>query len=494
MFRGGRHVQIKVIKIATILLMVLLSASNSIAVTSLSCNDLEKISSTPTFSAKTVCDSWECYPLTLPGTDISFPVDEGKHDPFFTYPIEWWYVNFQLIGSDTGKEYGAFVAFFKTTQLRVFSISDISSQKMYTNSKFGLILADDDKLGLTFIGCNDDIIYPPQNYQYLPIGEQPIYNQAVLDIMEEQQISIDDFTLEQSVQPLVGGGLLCYDYWHTKTNDEGDLLPFQYELSIAGRAQEEDNGIMQLNVDMHSLKQPLIVGGDGLLELGDGWSYYYSETKVETSGDITVNGVTESVTGYAWIDHQWGEFLDDDFVPVGISITYEWFAIKLDDFRELVIGDTWRRDTGEEAGPFCDGINLVNSDGSLELLEDYTITQLEFWTDELSGKTFATEWEVTELTKQIDLIITADIDNQMMHVTKDPLLLQIVNMILPAGSFWEGSCSVTGTIEGSPVSGKAYVESTHSWDDYNQESLQTLQVTSQSSTLQSNPVSQPSNI
>ena len=120
----------------------------------------------------------------------------------------------------------------------------------------------------------------------------------------------------------------------------------------------------------------------------------------------------------------------------------------------------------------------------------HTITQLEFWTDDLSGKTFATKWKVTEQTKQIDLTITADIENQMMHVTKDPLLLELITMILPAGSFWEGSCSVTGTIEGSPVTGKAYVESTHSWDGYNQPSLNTQQTT----TLQSNPVSQPSNI
>ena len=140
----------------------------------------------------------------------------------------------------------------------------------------------------------------------------------------------------------------------------------------------------------------------------------------------------------------------------------------LDDFREMMTGDTWRRDNGEKDKSYSDGLNYFNSNSQLELLQDYTIEQLEFWTDEVSGKTFSSKWRITEPSKQIDLIITRDIDSQMMHITKNPILLEIITRIFPGGCFWEGSCSVTGTIEGAPVSGKAYVELTHFWNANNQ--------------------------
>ena len=94
-------------------------------------------------------------------------------------------------------------------------------------------------------------------------------------------------------------------------------------------------------------------------------------------------------------------------------------------------------------------VNLFNADCSLELLEDYTITQLDSWTDPVSGRKFATQWRIIGPSKQTDLTITAYYNDQVMR----------------AKCFWEGSCSVSGTIEGTPVSGKAYVELTHSWEN-----------------------------
>jgi len=118
-------------------------------------------------------------------------------------------------------------------------------------------------------------------------------------------------------------------------------------------------------------------------------------------------------------------------------------------------GDSWRKHSGEH----CDThhpMNLFNADYSLELLEDYTITQLDYWTDPVSGRKFATQWRITEPSKQIDLTVAADYNDQVMCVKLGPVLLRC---------FWEGSCSVSGTIEGTPVSGKAYVELTHSWEN-----------------------------
>ena len=97
---------------------------------------------------------WKNYPYHPPGTDIVFPTDEGSHDE--EYKIEWWYANFHLIGQ-SGHEYGAFVAFyqlnstvFENQEVRIFSISDIASEKIYSNAQIGTLTASNDHLDLSF--------------------------------------------------------------------------------------------------------------------------------------------------------------------------------------------------------------------------------------------------------------------------------------------------------------------------------------------------------
>ena len=338
---------------------------------------------------------WHKYPYVPPGTSIWFPEDEGKHNPFLTYPIEWWYVNFHLTGRSTGREYGAMVAIFKDGAMRLFSISDVDSQQTYTHSDLpGILIASTTELDLRY---TDEIGDP--------------------------------------------------DIWRNMTFCTGGLHPYTYRLKVDATAKEDDNP-MELDVIMSSTKAPMIVGGDGLIHVGDDSSYYYSHTRVKVLDDseITVGGLTEKVSGYAWIDHQWGDFLSDD------TKTWEWFSIKLDDLREIMVADVWVN--GELLGSDSSRFNFFNADCSLELSDEYTITPLAYWEDPECEQVFATQWRIQETSKDIDLIVTADYDNQMMQVE----LLEV----FPLGCFWEGVCSVTGTIGGIPVTGKAYAELTHS--------------------------------
>ena len=364
----------------------------------------------------TITPDWKHYPYCPLETSICFPADEGKHHHFLICPIEWWYANFHLTGSSTGTEYGAFVAFFKFPQMRLFSISDLDLQKTYTDAKLGRLIASEGKLDLTFVSLQDGFFSD-----------------------SEQQLS-----METGARQRLRQWLFNYDYWYTKT-DGKNPVPFQYKLLVKGKAKEEDQEMMMLNVDMNCLKPPMLVGGTGFCQVGNDWTYYYIENKIEVSGNITVHGITEAVTGYAWIDHQWGWG--------NFDLTYEWFSIKLDDFREIMVVDSWWRN-GEYYGSLYGGLNLINANYSLELLDNYTITPLDYWTDPVSGRKFATQWRIIEPSKQIDLTITADYNDQVMRW-----------FAVFQRCFWEGSCSVSGTIEGTPVSGKAYVELTHSWEN-----------------------------
>ncbi len=65
-------------------------------------------------------------------------------------------------------------------------------------------------------------------------------------------VSIESDALETGVGRLRGQWLFNYDYWYSKTNGE-NLVPFQYKLIVNGKAKEEDEEMMKLNVDMHCL-------------------------------------------------------------------------------------------------------------------------------------------------------------------------------------------------------------------------------------------------
>ncbi len=437
--------------------------------------------------------SWKNYPYHPPGTAIVFPTDEGAHDTT-QFPIEWWYVNFHLTGQSSGQEYGSFVAFYKiqTTHLenkemRIFSISDIVNKETYTNVHIGTLTASANHLDLGFqyftttCETHEQTLLNAENKNTLPD------NQDISMTTEETQATVNPtnhntlpclmpMETTQSTNTLEHNyteyGInaeeptqLHSDYWYTKANDHG-LLPFQYRVEVTGNSQQ-DHQPMKLAVDMDCLKQPLIVGGDGIVNFGNyDFSYYYSLTKLSVSGEIVVHGFTEQVIGIAWIDHQWGNFINQNPPALGLTMTYEWFSIQLNDHTEIIIGDVWDRITGEKIEySFTDGLNILYSDGFLEILNDYEIIPLDFWEDITDQRFFSCKWRIIEKSKNIDLVITPIFSDQVMRLMEDhPIIQQVLEELFPGACFWEGVCKISGTINGSTVNGKAYAELTHSYE------------------------------
>jgi predicted secreted hydrolase len=413
---------------------------------------------------------WKTYPYEPPESDIVFPDDEASHEQ--AYEIEWWYANFLLTGQDTGNQYGAFVAFYllqneylDNIEIRMFSIADIATSETYTNMKAGWLSACTDHFDLcftSFADYQDFDEYMNQHGHHLDEAKNRLQHDIVTMGKESLNMQvISDDTLYHEPIPV-----FTYDYWGTKLDENDELLPFQYELDVAGKADQGDE-LMELVVDMDCTKHPLLVSGDGYVELGDdGWSYYYTLSELVVTGSLTVDGDTEDVEGIGWIDHQWGDFYNSDPQHQGLCVSYEWFAIRLDNGQEILAGDTWYHETGEKVeDSWCDGLNLLTNGGALELLEDFEIIQLEYWTDPDLEKTYASQWHITETSKPLDLIITPVYPDQMMRLADGwPIVQQILEKYLTAG-FWEGICTVTGDMNGQPISGSAYVELTHAYED-----------------------------
>ena len=91
-------------------------------------------------------------------------------------------------------------------------------------------------------------------------------------------------------------------------------------------------------------KPPALHNSVGYVDFGPaGGSYYYSRTRMALSGTLSVQGQPSAVTGEAWMDHQWG-----NFIAVGAG-GWDWYSVQLDDGQDLtlsVIHDADRKIVG----------------------------------------------------------------------------------------------------------------------------------------------------
>ncbi|MFP5342291.1 MAG: lipocalin family protein [Candidatus Limnocylindria bacterium] len=201
-------------------------------------------------------------------------------------------------------------------------------------------------------------------------------------------------------------------------------------------------GGMSLALDLRATKPPALHDRDGWIDFGPaGGSYYYSRTAMDASGTVVLDGVTSAVTGQAWFDHQWG-----DFISVGGG-GWDWFAVNLDDGTDLTISLV--RDA-DGSYPLIYG-TLVEADGTTRHLERdaFTVEVTGEWSSPATGATYPAGWTIRlpgeSLT--IDLVPTVAAQELDTRATTGVI-------------YWEGSQRVTAERDGRSLGGRAYVELT----------------------------------
>ena len=115
-------------------------------------------------------------------------------------------------------------------------------------------------------------------------------------------------------------------------------------------------------------------GQDGLSFKGpDNASYYYSIPRMVATGWVESNGVAYEVAGNAWLDHEWSTS-----VLAAEYAGWDWWALRLDDGRDLMLFQMRRRDGTVDdynAG------TLIESTGQARTLnaDDFRLHVLERW-------------------------------------------------------------------------------------------------------------------
>src|SRR5919108_4337013 len=102
--------------------------------------------------------------------------------------------------------------------------------------------------------------------------------------------------------------------------------------------------VVGLAIDLRLMtdKPPILHGDGGLSRKGPepgNASYYYSFTRMAATGTVRVGAETLDVSGRAWMDREWStSALGPDLAG------WDWFAIQLDDGRDLMFYLLRRRD------------------------------------------------------------------------------------------------------------------------------------------------------
>lgn len=259
------------------------------------------------------------YPAVHPGHRLEFPRDHGAHPQFRT---EWWYVTGWLTTAQ-GKELGFQVTFFR--------------------SRPGL---QED---------NPSRFAPKQ----LLFAHAALADAAHGRLRHHQRSAREGFELAYARK---GDTEVRLGDWHLIHRNG------KYRARISAS---------DFSFDLHFAtdQRPLLQGEAGYSRKGPQVkqaSYYYSRPQLSVSGNVVVDGRVESVSGQAWLDHEWSsEYLAAE------AAGWDWAGINLDDGGALMAF----RIRNAADGKFWAGGILKAADGTAKRLarEEVEFIPIRSW-------------------------------------------------------------------------------------------------------------------
>ena len=221
-----------------------------------------------------------------------------------------------------------------------------------------------------------------------------------------------------------------------------DLPTADWRMSGDGETYHLSFGTGDYTVELEAVSQKpaALHYGTGLVDLGiAGKTYYYSRTRLETSGTVSVSGLSHPVTGVSWMDHQWG-----DFTVRGIG--WDWLSLNLDDGSDLMVSVVWEQDEQEPIGSY--GTYLPADSEPLHLSGgDISLRSTGTWDSAVTGAEYPMSWTLRIDSLDLDLTLTPSMEEAEFALTT---FIPVV--------YWEGSVGAAGTRNAAPLEGRGFVE------------------------------------
>lgn len=320
---------------------------------------------------------------------FAFPADHGPHQE---YAVEWWYYTGNLDAAD-GRHFGYELTFFR-------------------------------------IGLAPQL---PKRASDWATANIFMANLALTDVAAGKFYAFERFS--RGAAGLAGATSEPFRVWlegWSASSSDPQALPMRLQAA---------QGDIALDLVLQQGKPVVLQGDHGLshksAEPGNA-SYYYSLTRMPTSGMLTVRGERVPVSGLSWMDREWSTS-----ALSANQVGWDWFALQLDDGRELMVYRL-RRSNGID--PASSG-TMIAADGTSQPLaiDDVQITALNEWRSPHSGAAYPSGWRLEIPDAAINLTITPYLADQELPVS-------VV--------YWEGAVRIAGSAGGRAVRGNGYVELT----------------------------------
>lgn len=332
------------------------------------------------------------FPLARQVREFSFPDDHGPHPK---YRNEWWYVTGNL-DADAGERFGYELTLFR------FALAPELTMQVEAGSKW--------RTNQVYIGH-----FAISDVEENKFHVAQRYSRGGADLAGSQsepfRVWLDDWSIET-------------------VGDESQTWIL--------RAQEDD---IAIEVELNPLKPPVLNGQSGLskksAESGNA-SYYYSMTRLQTDGSISIGEDSYKVSGMSWLDREWGSS-----ALSGDQVGWDWFALQLSDGSDLMFYNLRRNDGSQDVHSAG---TLTNADGTSRYLSpaDIEIEVLDYWDSEEGGR-YPMAWSLQIAEEYLALEIKPVMANQELSTLV---------------RYWEGAVDVSGKSRGAAISGRGYVELT----------------------------------
>ncbi len=235
--------------------------------------------------------------------EFVFPRDHGPHPE---YRSEWWYLTAVLTAAG-GREFGVQFTLFRQ------GIEPGSRAVAVTGATAW-------RTGQVYMG-----------------------HVAVSDVAGRRHLEAE--RLSRAHQALAGVGVEPFhahiEGWRLGGNavpaasaSGGELWPLRLQAATVDFA---------INLTLAGGRAVVLQGDRGLSRKGvDNASYYYSIPRIDAAGSVVIDGASHLVAGDAWLDREWGtSVLAPEYAG------WDWFALHLDDGRDLMVYRLRRHDDGK---------------------------------------------------------------------------------------------------------------------------------------------------
>jgi geranylgeranyl pyrophosphate synthase/predicted secreted hydrolase len=359
------------------------------------------------------------------------PIDLMVHDPpHDSASMEWWYVNAHVTAAD-GRPLSLFAAFFRVD---VTGADDVEK----TYSHFLTWALVDPRRQRYFPRTLLDPRSPTMALDDLDHGRGPRDERlarALREIIAAGCVPLPDRLLEREAVVALDRLCLSYDRDRFAKAPNGS-----YELDL-----RDEDGRTGCRLQF-TLQKPIVRhGDDGVVRgLADDEMFYYFSPSCQVEGAVLVDGAWIGARGSGWYDHEFGEQREKGNGYASSAVGWNWAALQLDNGYDVTAYDLF--DKAEPSTSHGRWVIVVDPSGGRHAHDDFTLRALDTWTSTKTFNEYPTRYRL-------------DIDRAGLHVELTAAMPgQEVMTIISPPAFWEGLVTVSGTMNGTPVAGRGFVE------------------------------------